>query len=92
MPRPDRPELSKQTRQALFVLGAAADAGFELRAPGVGKLETVGPPGLPDDLCQPVLDAIRVHGGEILRLLKWFDAEADQGRIWCPAAEPRTRQ
>jgi hypothetical protein len=88
----DRDSLTEATRSAFFILAAAADAGFQFRAAGAGKLEVLGPPGLPDDLCQPVIDAVRAHGGEILRLIRWLDAEADQGRIWSPRAEPEIRQ
>jgi hypothetical protein len=92
MPRPGRPQLTKATRTALLIFASAADAGFQFRAAGAGRLEVMGPPGLPDDRCQPVINAIRAHGAEILRLVRWFDAEADQGRIWSPRPEPRTRQ
>jgi hypothetical protein len=85
-------DLSEATRQALFILGAAADAGFALRPAGAGRLEILGPAGLPDDLCQPIVDAIRAHGAEILRLLRWFDDEARQGRFWSPRPGPGTPQ
>jgi hypothetical protein len=84
--------LTAATRSALFVLGAAADAGFQFRVVGVGKLEVLGPPGLPDDLCEPVNNAVRVHAPEIVRLLRWFDAERRHGRFWRPRPEPRARQ
>jgi hypothetical protein len=90
--RQDRPQLTKQTRTALFIFKAAADAGFQFRAAGAGQLEIMGPPGLPDDRCASLVDAIRQHGAEILRLVKWFDAEARRGRIWAPRAEPGARQ
>jgi hypothetical protein len=79
--------LSKATRTALFIAAAAADAGFSLRIVGRGKLEVLGPPGLPDDLCQPILDAVREHGPEVLRLVRWFADEERQGRVWRPAPE-----
>jgi hypothetical protein len=87
-----RPELAASTRQALFIFASAADAGFSFRAAGAGKLEIQGPPGLADDLCEPVVAAVRAHGGEILRLVKWLDREADAGRFWAPRPEPGTRQ
>jgi hypothetical protein len=90
--RAEASRLHPATRQALFVYASAADAGFSFRRAGKGRLEVLGPPGLPDELCQPVVDAIRAHGAEILRLIRWFDAEADQGRIWSPRPEKRTRQ
>ena len=82
--RAGRPQLTAATRTAFFIFASAADAGFSFRAAGAGKLEILGPAGLPDDLCQPVVDAIRAHGAEILRLVKWFDSEADEGRTWAP--------
>ena len=84
--------LSKSTQSALFVLAAASDAGFALRAAGEGQLEVLGPPGLPDDLCQPTLEAIRAHGAEIQRLLRWLNFEAAKGRIWSLRPGPETRQ
>jgi hypothetical protein len=90
--RAEASRLHPATRQALFVYASAADAGFSFRRAAAGRLEVLGPPGLPDELCQPVLAAIRAHGAEILRLVKWFDAEARRGRIWAPRAEPGARQ
>jgi hypothetical protein len=87
--RPRPTALTEATRQALFVLGAATASGFRFRSPGAGKLEVQGPPGAPDDLCRPVLDAIRANGGEILRLLRFFDDERRQGRFWRPRLEPK---
>lgn len=84
--------LGAATREALFIFASAAGAGFSFRAAGEGKLEVRGPPGLPDDLCQPVVDAIRANGAEILRLIRWLDAEADQGRVWSPTPGPQARQ
>jgi hypothetical protein len=88
----DRDSLTEATRLAFFVFAGAADAGFKFRAAGAGKLEIVGPPGLAPDLCEPVVEAIRAHGAEILRLIRWLDDEADQGRIWSPRPESATRQ
>jgi hypothetical protein len=88
--KPD--SLTEATRSAFFIFAAAADAGFSFRAAGAGQLEVLGPPGLPDDICEPVLAAIRTHGAEILRLVRWLNSEADQGRFWSPRIEPRTRQ
>jgi hypothetical protein len=76
----------------LFILGAAADAGFSFRAGGLGQLEILGPPGVAPTLCEATIAAIRTHGAEILRLLRWFDAEADAGRFWSPPACPEIRQ
>jgi hypothetical protein len=90
MPRPRTEARSAATRTALFIFGAATDAGFKFHIAGAGKLEVQGPTGMPDDVCEPVIKAVREHGAEILRLLRWFTAEADQGRIWRPRPEPRT--
>ena len=92
MPRPDRPQLTQATRTALFVFASAADAGFQFRAAGAGRLEVQGPPGLEPALCQPIVDAVRANGAEILRLLRWFDSEADRGRFWSPRPDSETRQ
>jgi hypothetical protein len=89
--RPVRPQLSQATRTALFVYASAADAGFSFRA-GAGRLEVEGPPGLPDAVCQPIVKAVREHGAEILRLLRWFDREAAHGRFWSPPRGPEMRQ
>jgi hypothetical protein len=88
----DRDSLTEAQRSAFFILTSAADAGFSFRAAGVGKLEIVGPPGLAPDLCQPVLDAVRIHGAEILRLIRWLDAEKRQGRVWSPRPGAEARQ
>jgi hypothetical protein len=88
--KPD--SISESQRMALFTLGAAASAGFELRAAGAGRLEILGPPGAPDDVCRPVLDAVHEAGPEILRLLRFFDDEARQGRFWRPVPAPRAPQ
>jgi hypothetical protein len=90
MPRPAG--LSEATRAAVFILASAADAGFSFRIAGKGRLEITGPPGLADELCQPIINAIRVHGAEILRLVRWLDAEEAQGRFWPPRAGPEARQ
>ncbi len=92
MPRPGRPELTKATRAAWFVLDAAYNAGFSFQSRGAGKLEIVGPVGVDPAACEPVIDAIRAHGAEIARLVRWFADEADHGRLWSPRPEPRTRQ
>jgi hypothetical protein len=89
--RPGRPQLSQATRMALFVYASAADAGFSFRA-GAGRLEVEGPPGLPDAVCQPIVKAVREHGAEILRLVKWLNSEARCGRVWSPRPGPETRQ
>lgn len=68
----DRDSLSEATR---------SEAGFSLRARGATKLEILGPPGLPDDLCQPVIAAVRAHAAEILRLLRWLDDEKRPSRL-----------
>ena len=65
MPRPGRPEITPATRQALFVLASAADAGFQFRAAAEGRLEILGPVGVDPAACQPVIAAIRAHGSEI---------------------------
>jgi hypothetical protein len=86
------PGLSESTRMALFVLGAATDAGFQFRIAGQGQLEILGPQGVAPTLCEPTLAAIRSHGAEIQRLLRWFAAERRQGRYWNPPRGPRARQ
>ena len=92
MPRPRPAGLTEQTRVALFIFTAARDAGFELRAAGAGRLQVLGPPDMDAALCQPVIEAVRRHGPEILRLIKWFNAERRQGRFWRPPPERRTPQ
>jgi hypothetical protein len=84
--------LTEATRSALFVLAAAADAGFSFRAAGAGRLEVRGPIGMPDELCEPTIAAVRTHGAEILRLIRWLNSEADQGRFWSPRPGPEARQ
>jgi hypothetical protein len=88
----DRDSLTEATREAMEVLDAAGAAGFQFRAAGVGKLEVLGSPGLAPDLCESVIAAVRVHGAEILRLVRWLDAEAAQGRFWSPRPGPEARQ
>ena len=90
--RPRRPQLTAATHRALFILGAAADAGFEFKAAGAGQLQVMGPTGVDPRLCEETITEIRKHGAEILRLIKWLDREADQGRFWTPRPEPRTPQ
>jgi hypothetical protein len=79
-------------RAALFVYSGAADAGFSFRRAAPGKLEVLGPPGVAPELCKSTVATIRAHAAEILRLLRWFDAEADEGRIWAPSPGLGTRQ
>jgi hypothetical protein len=88
--KPD--SLTEAQRSAFFIFASAADASFSFRARGATKLENLGPPGLAPDLCQPVIDAIRAHGAEILCLIRWLDAEKRRGRIWSLPIEPRTPQ
>jgi hypothetical protein len=88
----DRDRLTEATRSAFFVLAAAADAGFSFRAAGHGKLQITGPIGVDPKLCEDTAAAIRKHGAEILRLIRWFDAEADQGRFWSSRPGPEARQ
>lgn len=90
--RRDRPPFTQATRQALFIFKAAADAGFSFRAAGKGQLEILGPIGVDPAICAPVLAAIREHGSEIQRLVRWLADEADHGRIWSPRPEWGTRQ
>ena len=90
--RPRRPQLSEATRTALFVYASATDAGFEFRDGGHGRLEIAGPPGVDPTDCEDTVDAIRKHGAEIQRLVRWFNDEARQGRFWMPRPEPGGRQ
>ena len=89
---PGRPQLTQATRSALFILGEAIAAGFELRVAGHGRLEVVGPVGVDPALCEPTVEAIRNNGAEILRLICWFAAEERQGRFWSPRLGPEARQ
>jgi hypothetical protein len=86
------PRHPRETVRAFFVLASASAAGFSIRTAGTGKLEIVGPVGVPTDVCEPTIAAVRAHGGEILRLLRWLDDERRQGRIWSPRPGPGTPQ
>ena len=88
--KPD--SLTEAQRSAFFIFASAGAAGFQFRAAGAGKVEVRGPPGLADDLCQPVIDAVRTHRAEIFRLVRWLNREADQSRIWSPRPGPETRE
>ena len=75
-------------RAAWFVIDAAIEAGFALRAAGGGRLEVLPPAELKSEICEPILAALEEHRQEIVQTLLFFDA---CGIPWTPIEQGRAQ-